>query len=328
MSTPSQPLPWQIDSWRRVYGSMREGRFGHATLIAGPRGLGKRHFAQLLAQAVLCQTPTGEGACGECAGCRLTAQGNHPDWIALSPDAPGKPITVDAVREFSARLMMTSQYRGGRVAIIAPAEAMNLNAANSLLKTLEEPPPESFILLVTDRLLSLPATIRSRCQIVNPGRPTREAVKQWLQSQGLATGGHVPEEFELAPLRAQQLITDEYPERKCQWGRALTQLLHQQSDVVTLAQTWQKDEDVSLIVAWLYTWVLDLWRLIATGGDARLFNEVARDELRRQASAYDAVELATLTDRVREALTLLDTQVNRQSLLETLLISWTSLEKR
>ncbi len=326
--TSRQPLPWHADSWRRVHGALREGRLGHAMLISGPRGLGKRRFADLLARAVLCQSPTPEGACGECPGCRLTEEGNHPDWVRLSPEAAGKPITVDAVREFSARLMMTSQYRGGRVAVIDPAEAMNLNAANSLLKTLEEPPPESFILLVSDRLLSLPATIRSRCQIVNPGRPAREEVGQWLHEQGLAKGEPLSEELELAPLRAEELMRDDYTERKRQWSRSLTALLHRQGDAVTLAQTWQKDEDVSQIVAWLYTWVVDLWRLLATGGEARLFNETAREELQRQACTYGAAATVTLTERVREALTLLDTQVNRQTILETLLISWTSLEKR
>lgn len=323
--TAGQPLPWQTEAWQRLLSAFRSERLGHATLIVGPRGVGKRSLARLLCTTILCSDCAVWGGCGMCPSCRQVADGTHPDWLELRPEAPGKPITVDAVRAFSSKLFMTSHYRRGRIALIDPAEAMNLNAANSLLKTLEEPPADSYVVLVSDRLLSLPPTIRSRCRIVNAGRPTKEGVEQWLLAQGLSPERACEEEFVRAPLRAQALSADGYAQRKSAWSQSLREVLLGRQDVVSQAQAWSK-EDVAELFAWLYGWTLDLWRLRALGGSAKLANEQARAEAERQAGAYAPADLARLSDRIIAALGLLDSQTNAQSLLETVLVAWLSLE--
>lgn len=318
------PLPWQSQAWDRLRESVEQERLAHALLFSGPAGTGKRIFAQALAAFILCHQRSGQ-ACGECASCRHVAAGTHPDLLELSPEAPGKGISVEAVREFNGHLFLTSQYRIARVGVIQPAEAMTLNAANGLLKTLEEPPAGSHILLVSDRLMSLPATIRSRCQIVNPGRPSPDIAGDWLRNVKKSDAAGQILEYAQAPLEALRLAEQDYAKRKQDWARALTELLRGDRDVVEVSEQWQS-EDIPLVLSWLYTWVLDLLRIQTLGPGVKLMNDSWIVELRRQAGNYDSTYLVGLLDTVVEARMLLETQANQQSIMETLLIKWITIE--
>lgn len=185
------------------------GQRGHATLVHGPSGIGQFEFAQALAAAWLCETPTSLGACGECVACRLMQSRTHPDLFVLVPDAlreslgwaadgdtprdgegkkakPSKELKVEAVRAAIDWSHATSSRGRGKVVVVYPAHAMNAVAANALLKTLEEPPAGVRLLLATtDPELLLP-TIRSRCQRWPLQAPTREQSLAWLQQQGVA----------------------------------------------------------------------------------------------------------------------------------------------
>ncbi|MDQ2695734.1 MAG: DNA polymerase III subunit delta', partial [Pseudomonadota bacterium] len=183
-------LPWHQDPWARLWERHRAGRLPHALLCCGPAGLGKRRFAQRFAQALLCQSPDGDGApCGRCRRCRLFAAGSHPDYLRLEPAEAGKSIAVDQVRRLGEFLGLTSHFGGFRPALLAPADSLNRNAANALLKTLEEPPAAGVLLLVTDAPSRLPATVRSRCQRLAFAPPDPAAALAWLAPQ---VGGHDP----------------------------------------------------------------------------------------------------------------------------------------
>ncbi|MFO7642692.1 MAG: DNA polymerase III subunit delta', partial [Candidatus Competibacteraceae bacterium] len=161
-------LPWHEPLWRQFQQSRAAGRLPHALLLAGPAGLGKLAFAKRLARALLCETPDVEGdACGRCRSCRLFQAGSHPDYRMEQPVEEGKAIRIDPIRELCGFLGFTAQYGGYKIALLEPADRLNLNAANSLLKTLEEPPGDCLLLLVTAHPARLPATVRSRCQKVS-----------------------------------------------------------------------------------------------------------------------------------------------------------------
>ncbi len=187
MSGVLEPVPpWLASDWQRLLARFAQGRLPHALLLEGREGIGKGRLTARLAQRLLCTGAAVEQEpCGECRGCRLFASGAHPDARRLQPDPEKRRpvIPVDAVRDLTAFLALSSQYSGHRVAVIEPADAMNVNAANSLLKTLEEPSDGCFLLLVTARPAHLPATVRSRCQRVTLPAPDHVEAVSWLRER-------------------------------------------------------------------------------------------------------------------------------------------------
>jgi DNA polymerase-3 subunit delta' len=183
--------PWLAPSWRMLSDAIGSGRIHHALLFASPRGYGKRALTEAFAASLLCQQRTADGsACGKCRSCLLVAAGSHPDLARVTFEIrdDGRPrteLTVDQLRALGARLSLASQFGGWQIALIDPADAMNPNAANALLKTLEEPSTNTVIALVADDPSRLPPTIRSRCQKIDVPMPTRDQALAWLRSRGV-----------------------------------------------------------------------------------------------------------------------------------------------
>ena len=219
---------WQNDLWLQLW-LVGRGRLPHALLLCGRSGLGKRDFAKACAQALLCESPKARNLpCGICFSCTSFEQSAHPDFRLLVPSAelplvgdlanetpPSKEkkvsevITIDQVRGLADFVSLTSHQGGQRVVLIAPAEQLNANAANALLKMLEEPPAHVTFLLVTNQLARILPTIRSRCRLLRMPIPDAVVAKQWLAAQGckdadlnLALAGG-------APLEAMQLAANE-----------------------------------------------------------------------------------------------------------------------
>ena len=182
--------PWHDRVWQGLRQRLERDELPHAILLAGAEGLGKREVAAHLSAAALCSGRVAGQACGECRSCQLLRAGTHPDLhpLNLELNTQGnlrKEIVVAQVREMSRTLSMTSQLGGRQVAIIDPADLMNHQAANALLKTLEEPARDTVMVLVADQPWRLPATVRSRCQLFSLHRPPRDAALRWLQEQAV-----------------------------------------------------------------------------------------------------------------------------------------------
>jgi len=166
--------PWLETARASLSRALANGRLGHAPMLAGAPGVGKRALADWLLARMLCLQPAGEQACGECKACRLRAAGSHPDLFRLTPEQDKQEIVVDQVRAFIQSLSLTPTIGTRRVGLIQPADCLNRNAANALLKTLEEPSDEVFLVLVVDHVDRLPVTVVSRCQrypIAGGGEP-------------------------------------------------------------------------------------------------------------------------------------------------------------
>jgi DNA polymerase-3 subunit delta' len=185
---------------------LTEGRLPHAILLQGPAGTGKHQLALAMAETLLCTGAREPAAsCGECRSCALLRSGAHPDWFPVSPEEGKHQITVDAVRELTHALELTTTISPRKVALRSPAEAMNRHAANALLKNLEEPPGETVLVLVAHDPSRLPVTIRSRCQAISVALPEWSAALAWLGSEkGLepASAQAAMEAAGGAPLRA------------------------------------------------------------------------------------------------------------------------------
>ncbi|MBP6309548.1 MAG: DNA polymerase III subunit, partial [Arenimonas sp.] len=184
---------WQAQVYQKYLRGFKAGQLGHAQLLSGPAMLGKHEIVQALAKRILClQTTDADFACNQCFSCQRFEQGTHGDFKVMSlelNDKTGKirtEITVDQIRGFNEWLSLTSQLGKAQIAIIRNAHQLNRNAANALLKSLEEPNPNRYVFLVTDQPFGLPATIRSRCQRTEMAMPATESALAWLQIQGVA----------------------------------------------------------------------------------------------------------------------------------------------
>jgi len=185
-SLQARPYVWHEAAWQHCLGLQRTQRLPHALLVSGAAGIGKAVFASALAQYVLCQTPRADEACGQCKSCLLLRAGSHPDLMRLEPETDAKTektskvIKVDQVRELVDFGNKSAQLGGYRVVIVSPAHVLNVQAANALLKSLEEPGRDTLFMLLTDSPLSLLPTIRSRCQQLALPLPDETTALAWL----------------------------------------------------------------------------------------------------------------------------------------------------
>jgi len=188
--------------WSGLQG--RRQRMPHSLLLIGQKGLGKFDLARCFAASLLCESPLADGmACGKCLACNWFAQGNHPDFRLLQPEAlsedveaedgkkkPSQQITIDQVRSLD-EFFNVGTHRGGlRIVLVNPTEAMNRNTANSLLKTLEEPSPNTLFLMVSSEPMRLLPTIRSRCQVVPVPVPLAKVAARVLADEGVERAEH------------------------------------------------------------------------------------------------------------------------------------------
>ena len=324
----SRPVPQSLD-WLDGHLAhcaelMRQERMPHALLLHGEADTGKRRFARTLAEALLCSS-TQEYACGTCHSCRLLRAGNHPDLVVIEPEEPGKAIKVDAIRAYIEAASLTPQIASTRVCILAPADAMNPSASNSLLKTLEEPAPENHLLLVSDRPARLPATIRSRCQSVAFARPGAEVVLAWLQQQDAATDWQpLLDCGNGLPLRALRFADGGQAEVYRELLSAFAALLMHQAYPAALAETWSR-VDSNQLLEWLFRWTLDLLRLSSAGSGAMQDNALSQ-AISGLRETPDSVKLVTLLGRIISLGQGLEKRnLNYQMQLEALLISYAEL---
>ena len=176
-------LPWHKSLVQRLVEQKTNGRLAHAILIDAQ----SNEEALLLARSVpgylLCDQRSN---CGKCRFCGFLAQGAHPDMRLLTPEGTSKEIKIDQVRQLLAFGEQTATYPAGKVAVLAPANGLNRNSANSLLKFLEEPPENTFIVLVCGGRATLPATLMSRCQLLKVERPSEAQSIEYLSSLGMS----------------------------------------------------------------------------------------------------------------------------------------------
>jgi DNA polymerase-3 subunit delta' len=182
---PRAPLPWQVETWQQLLPLVEAATLPHALLVAGPQYVGKRHFLFALGALLLCEDRSAGTACGDCRNCHLLAVGTHPDALIVSTEEDSRVIKIDQIRHLIDFAVRTPAISSRKLILIGPAEAMNTNAANAVLKCLEEPSESTLILLYSHQPSALPATIRSRCQTLTMAPPAAKQSLAWLDQ---ATG--------------------------------------------------------------------------------------------------------------------------------------------
>jgi DNA polymerase III subunit delta' len=274
-------LPWQVDAAQTLLA--RKATWPHALLLDGPRGIGKRLLAMSLARSLLCEQPLASGlACGQCPSCRYVMAGQHPDLRLVEPlvvedDGTIKvldAIPVDAIRALTRWAQITSHRGRAKVALVVPAETMNAAAANALLKTLEEPPPQTFLMLIAHQPGRLPATIRSRCRRVPAPRADAAVAQAWMASLGVANSSSLLGQAGGAPLVAVALADPALQQERKFWLDALSQPKSMSSVALAAridgAPRDERKARLAQAIDWLIAWTADLGRVV--GGGRPLFN--------------------------------------------------------
>lgn len=318
--------PWQEKQWQQLWQSAQAGRLPHALLLAGMTGTGKTDFAWHIMQTLLCtQVSAASDPCGSCHACRLVVTNAHPNIYPVTPEKDGHAIKVDQIRELSEFIQQSSLQGEFRFAIINPAHSMNINAANALLKTLEEPSSGAILILVTDQPNHLPATIRSRCQRILFPQPDAHTALAWLRKQ-LSADQQAEQALRLAhgaPLLALKLTQDDIMPLRADVFQSLQQLVDKKTDALTLAAKWQKIDPVQWLDL-LAGWVIDLVRLQSGALTHQLLNQDYEGALKSCSQRIPMNNNIRLMENLLAARGQMNAGINlnKQLLMERLLIRW------
>lgn len=239
----SSPMPWQIREWSHLTDLLTTGQLPHALLLVGSQHSGKAQLASAFARLLLCAKPDGALNCGNCHACLLSASGGHGDFRWVSPEEKSRVIKVDQIRGVVQFSGQTAGFGLRKVIVLSPADNMNISAYNALLKSLEEPAENTYWILVCHRLQGVPATIRSRCQIMRLARPETDVSLDWLDE---TTGDRETSRRLLSltdgkPLLARQLYMEGNSQAFEDRQLALTAFLAGSISVPEVVRLWEED---------------------------------------------------------------------------------------
>lgn len=319
-------LPWHRSQWHQLCKSLTHGRLPHALLLTGPEGIGLKEFAILVASRLLClENETTSAPCGKCRSCVLFEAGNHPDYMLVDVEEDGKQIRVEQIRKMIDFINLKSQFDRLKIVIIDSAHSMNKSAANSLLKTLEEPPPDSLILLTTHRPNLLPVTIRSRCQkmIFQPDYSTETL--EWLKHK-IAEPASAETLLRFAggaPFAAANYSDEQHLELISGLINDLYSVSRNQINPVALSQKWNK-AGAEYILYWLLRLFTDILRLKIKTSPILFYQGDSLEILQGLTNQLDLVQLMQSYDLLLKNYGLASSQIsfNTQGLLEDFIIYW------
>lgn len=293
-------LPWHKATFQKWH---EQTHRSHAYLIVSPEDTGGESLLHSFAASVLCETPSSSfEACGHCSGCSLIQASSHPDYRILRPtiwdvaneieetrpEKPSKHITIDQVRDLASMVNQTSHRGGQRVVLIYPAHTLNANAANALLKTLEEPPANTVFFLLAHDIKQLLPTIISRCQRLTAPAPELSSAMDYLNTT-IGSQDDWADKLHAesgAVMRVVNLNTTNYFTLQEQFASELAK--GAQSNALKLAEQFDKhikdaakaqlsgeplSIDMGIVITWLQRWVHDLSCIAQQAGDARYFKK-------------------------------------------------------
>ena len=302
--------------------ALAKGRLHHAYLFAGPEGVGKRTLALALAKAIHC-AEGGADFCSRCANCARIQDGNHPDLRIMEPQAGKKEISIQQIRDIEKQLNYRSFSGGKKIIILDPATLMNLPAQNALLKTLEEPPQDSLLILIAASTGGLLPTLRSRCLRVSFGPLEREHVSSYLVSRK----GIKQEDAELLAAMAMGSLGNaskiegaEFRKRRQTWIEIVSSLKagdYRTAMVSAEAIANNKDETAKFL-EWSESWYRDLLVHAVTQESRELINIDMLARIQQESAAGKLEYILSLMAQVTEAVAAIQRNLNRRMVMEHL----------
>ncbi len=323
----SEALAWQRQTLQGLMRRRREGVLPHALMFSGPAGVGKQHVAETLTSLLLCESPEEDiRACGHCKQCQLLHGEGHPDARLVEPQERSKVIRIDQIRQVGTFAMASPQVARCKVLLINRADLLNVSAANALLKTLEEPPSDTFLILLHRAGQPLLPTIRSRCQMIRLAPPPLTQATDWLAAHRPDVSA---EDWERAldwaagaPLEAARLLDDNRADQRKQCLSALQGYLRgdlapDQAVRPFLAMPMEEALDLLLL------WSRDLARSVV--GRDRVSDPEAATMLGYLAHRNHPVELHRMYEQTLTARQGLEHNVNPEMEFMVLLDRWRAL---
>jgi len=310
--------PWQQAEWLRWWRAKSENRLPHALLLSGLRGLGKVHFAECVTRALFCSNVSQEGAyCNDCHACRLIETQVHPSVRWIRPEKEQGQIKVDQIREVNEFISQTTLQGDYRVVLIHPANHMNANAANALLKTLEEPAKNGLLILISDQTAHLPATILSRCQRITFMPPTHQEALSFLTSKAIDStmANTLLSLAQGAPLSALRLAQEDGLATRTALYDVLVKLSERKIDPIKSVTPFLSLELLTTIDL-ILNWLMDILRLQA-GSDIIINQDYEGALLKMKVDPGFRDYLMSLRKEICSGFNL-----NKQLLLESLFIRW------
>lgn len=331
-----QDIPWHAPIWDGLIERYHNSGLPHASLLLGNEGMGKRALAFRLAKFLLCQATDKKTAkrntyCGVCHSCQLMDAGSHPDYFICDQEAKGKQIKVDTVRKLNEFFSKTPQISACQVVQIYPIEAMNVNASNALLKTLEEPSGESYLLLMAERLGSVLPTIRSRTQRISFHPPKTEEALTWLAAR---LGNTSKEDMVLAlkqcaggPLKAESWLRNGLLTQDISYAELMKTWLSGQQQLQDVSKSLVKF-DLLDTINWWSGLTLDIMKLGMGANELQISRPLQAEWVGQLAATVNKLKLLTLQKNLQEIAGRLAAgqgNYNTSLLLESLLLDWKQL---
>ena len=256
-SSSDQEFPWHQTCWNLFIKARSQNHLPHAILLSGEEGIGKLSLAKRMAKSLLCMNniTNPKDACNECQSCKTYESGANPDFTQISLLEDKQQIGVDQIRALSNFLNFSRSFNTTRVVILNPVERMNLNAANSILKSLEEPTTHTVLILVTAKISQLLPTIKSRCQLFGVASPSKIQSIDWLQQHQRQNNNAEENPVNLEklleitgnkPLRAIKLSQQDIDDRN-QYFKDLASVINQQTSITEMAKKWEKHDSEAIL---------------------------------------------------------------------------------
>lgn len=317
--------PWLEPSWHQLQSQLNAGRLHHAIFITSPDGMGKLALAKYLSQTLLCKEPVNWLPCGLCHGCQLFETSVHPDFSLITSDG-GKVIPIDVIRSISQKLTERSQLGGNKVVIIDQADKLNLASANALLKTLEEPTPGTYIILLAENKAQVLPTINSRCQKMHIAKPDESDAMAWLALQQPVSPPNLAalRLNQGAPLHTLAYLNNGLDSVRLELLKDIEQLPQDPLAIARLSSVLSENPTERL--TWLQFWLLDLQKVkkqvepdYVTNNDQLDWLQVFHKTITEQDIFYLQTELAQV---------LADLKSNPSLNVETLIMSFLIKLKR
>lgn len=252
---PQPPYPWLRGTWQNFAGLVEHKRIPHALLLIGQDGIGCEDLAKAMAQLLLCHAPVEGHTCGRCRSCLLAKADGHPDLYVVEPEENSSAIKINQIREMTHFVANTSQQGGRKVIVIHPAEAMNNNAANALLKNLEEPNGDCVFILIAQKAAFLMPTIRSRCARTVIQVPPEEQALDWLERNQVDNSKLLLDEAGGRPLQVMEWLEQDIWERKRELEQQLINLLAYKTTFTTSAKQLQSYE-LNWVIEQMLGWLM------------------------------------------------------------------------
>lgn len=302
--------------------AMGNGRLHHAYLFVGPEGVGKRTVALGLAKAIHCGE-TKDDFCGRCPDCARIQAGNHPDVRLVETLEDKKEISIKQIRDIQKELNFRSFSGNRKIAIIDPATLLNTSSQNALLKTLEEPPKNSLIVLIATNAGGLLPTLRSRCLRISFGPLERDEVARYLMSkEGInRADARLRAALSMGSLGAAlRLDKEEFLERRRSWVEKVSSLTSGNFLAASeAAEAIASDKEESLqFLEWAETWYRDLLIDAVAGNSAETVNVDLLAQIQSPSAQLEVEQLLSTFAQTARAAGRIQRNLNRRMVLESL----------